>query len=105
MGESIIPGKRLGLIEMLAVLVAVVAAVGGFLAYAHAESKAIAAQSVAIHAATPAHGGADLQFAKVDARLSHFEKRLSHLEGDSRVTAEILMRIEKKIDALHKRRR
>lgn len=99
---SLPPARRLSLVELVAVLVAIAAAGGGFLAYAHAETRSIAAQAVAVHAATPGHPGTSKEQERLRSEIDQVEARLSRLEGDSRVTAEILRRIEQKIDKLAK---
>lgn len=93
------------MLELVAVIATVAAAVGGFLAYAHAETKAVAAQEVAIHAASAGHPGAIKASEELKTRLAHAEDRISLLEGDGKVTREVLHRIEKKIDDLARPRR
>lgn len=97
-------GRRYSVVDIIAAVAAVCAAVGGFLAYAHAESKAIARDEVALHAARPAHADSIRKHAELEAKNEHQDERIGRLESQALVMSEILGRIENKIDTLSERR-
>ena len=101
------PARQYSVFEMIAAATALAASVGGYVVYDRAESRAVAQQAVAQHAAHPAHTDAVREHAEMRAELKHNLERIGRLEAQGLVMSEILLRIEDKVDAIGqgKRRR